>query len=172
MTQEAKNNAKVLYQLSVDRSLVDEAMEIYRATPLVKDVFGCPVVTVAQKQNLVEKLWTEEKFPKVFINFLKVMCEHDEMSALDEIAKAYYDYCDFKQGIIRADVCYAVKPEQAELDKVQSFLEKKYPGTSIMINEEVNPELLGGLVIHIGQDEYDFSYEGRLRQLERKLTGR
>ena len=36
----------------------------------------------------------------------------------------------------------------------------------------VDESLIGGYVVKVGYKEYDHSYEGRLRQLQRKLTGR
>ena len=41
-----------------------------------------------------------------------------------------------------------------------------------MMTESVDETLLGGYIVRMKNEEYDRSYEGRLRQLERKLTGR
>ena len=34
---------------------------------------------------------------------------------------------------------------------------------------EIRPEILGGVIIRVGHEEYDWSYEGRLRELEQAI---
>lgn len=59
--------------------------------------------------------------------------------------------------------------EEAEARKI---LAEKYPDCEIVLTEKEDENLLGGYIIKVHHKEYDRSYEGRLRQLERKLTGR
>ena len=47
-----------------------------------------------------------------------------------------------------------------------------YPDEKVVLSEETDASLLGGYVVRVGYEEYDHSYEGKLRRLERKLTGR
>ncbi len=58
------------------------------------------------------------------------------------------------------------------MTKTMDFLRKEYPGRDIRTKLFIRDDLLGGLLIRVGHMEYDWSYEGRLRQLERKLTVR
>ncbi len=49
---------------------------------------------------------------------------------------------------------------------------KNYPDSEITLTQSIDESLIGGYVVKVGYKEFDHSYEGRLRQLERKLTGR
>ena len=59
------------------------------------------------------------------------------------------------------------EPSQEQRGKLQAFLEKRYgPTTLEWVQDE---ELKGGFRLRVGEDIYDWSVEGRLRQLQEKL---
>ena len=59
-----------------------------------------------------------------------------------------------------------------EKEAIQKQLESIYLDEKVVLSEETDASLLGGYVVRVGYEEYDHSYEGKLRRLERKLTGR
>ena len=73
---------------------------------------------------------------------------------------------------MQAKIICANQPEEEKLAQVMEFLQQRYPNKEIKTKICVDETLLGGLCVRIGREEYDWSYEGRLKQLERKLTGR
>ena len=50
----------------------------------------------------------------------------------------------------------------------KKILDKNYPDSEITLTQSVDESLIGGYVVKVGYKEYDHSYEGRLRQLQRK----
>ncbi len=52
----------------------------------------------------------------------------------------------------------------------KAILDKNYPDSEITLTQSIDASLIGGYVVKVGYKEFDHSYEGRLRQLERKLT--
>ena len=62
--------------------------------------------------------------------------------------------------------------EDENAKQAQDFLKSRYPDYTIELTKTVDADLLGGYVIRAHHKEYDRSFEGRFRQLERKLTGR
>ena len=59
-----------------------------------------------------------------------------------------------------------------EAKDAKALLQSKYPEYEISLTQRVDETLLGGYVIKTLNTEYDRSYEGKLRELERKLTRR
>ncbi len=172
MTQEAVNNAKVLYRLGVNREEVDTLRELYCITPELMKVMASPVISIHKKDAIIESVYGKAGLSKTLINFTKMMCRLRYVSELPEIMDAFYLYWDKKNHIMRAKLIYAdmLNPDdEAEAIKI---LENKYPDEKIVLTKEKDDNLLGGYAIQVNNKEYDRSYEGRLRQLERKLTGR
>ena len=71
-----------------------------------------------------------------------------------------------------AELTCAGTPQPEEEAEARKILAEKYPDCEIVLTEKEDENLLGGYIIKVHHKEYDRSYEGRLRQLERKLTGR
>ena len=77
--------------------------------------------------------------------------------------------CDYSFHMSIVEWNEETKKEKASILKQ---LESIYPKEKIVLSEKTDASLLGGYVVHVGYEEYDHSYEGKLRRLERKLTGR
>ena len=50
--------------------------------------------------------------------------------------------------------------------KIKAFLSRKYPGKELIYQISINPSLLGGVRIRIGNEEYDWTFAARIRQLK------
>ena len=152
MTQKAVNNAKVLYRLNISRSDVEEAHKIFTKAPFLLETLTNPVVSEEAKEVVLDKIARQSGMPELLENFMKMMCRIGEIGQITDIFNCYYEYWDKMNHILHAKVIYAD-------DKV-------------VLSEETDASLLGGYVVRVGYEEYDHSYEGKLRRLERKLTGR
>lgn len=179
MTQEAINQGKVLFHLSVERETVEAFEKIYQSAEPLKKVMESPIVLLKAKWNIINKIFETSLFDQYqdssleqFKNFIKIVCKFGKMNELEEIIRAYYDIWDEKQHILRANIYMAQMNEEKEQAKIKDFLNQRYPEWNVVLNIHEKPDLLGGTLIQVGHEEYDFSFEGRLRQLERKLTGR
>lgn len=172
MTQAAMNNAKVLYELSISRDIVEKAESIYNMESSLSVVLEDPTVLLTHKIGIIEAVFSEAEFPVLFTNFLKVTCIHGQIDELRDIFKAYYEYWDLKNDILRVRCIYFKEIEEDILEDIKEYFSGKYPDKKLFYTVETDPEIIGGVVIHVGNEEYDWSYEGKIRQLERILTGR
>lgn len=101
-----------------------------------------------------------------------IMVKLGYAAEMNEIFEAYYRYWDEKNHIIRAELISAEAATDEEANDAKALLQSKYPEYEISLTQKVDETLLGGYVIKTLNTEYDRSYEGKLRELERKLTRR
>lgn len=172
MTQAAINNAKVLYQLHIEREVVEKADKLIFLTPELLEVLENPTIAEAKKHEIIERVCALAQMPQMMVSFLKMMSHLGECDIMRQIFDAYYAYWDEQNHIIRAQIIFAGEPDAATREEAEQLLQKKYPDYKIVMTESVDETLLGGYIVRMKNEEYDRSYEGRLRQLERKLTGR
>ena len=158
MTQAAVNSAKVLYRLSVSREDVEKAEKLFFMTPQLQKVLTSPVVPAAKKYEIIDQVFALETTEDVLVRYMKIMCRIGNMTEM--------------QDMVRADLIYAETPSKEEEAEAKKILDKNYPDSEITLTQSVDESLIGGYVVKVGYKEYDHSYEGRLRQLQRKLTGR
>ena len=167
MTQKAVNNAKVLYRLNISRSDVEEAHKIFTKAPFLLETLTNPVVSEEAKEVVLDKIARQSGMPELLENFMKMMCRIGEIGQITD-----YEYWDKMNHILHAKVIYADDKAKEEKEAIQKQLESIYPDEKVVLSEETDASLLGGYVVRVGYEEYDHSYEGKLRRLERKLTGR
>ena len=116
--------------------------------------------------------WICKRLCKLFTSFIKEMVKLGYAAEMNEIFEAYYRYWDEKNHIIRAELISAEAATDEEANDAKALLQSKYPEYEISLTQKVDETLLGGYVIKTLNTEYDRSYEGKLRELERKLTRR
>ena len=123
-------------------------------------------------ERRIEKIYQDAGLSKVLVNYTKMMCRLGYIGEIEDILDAFYLYWDRQNHILRAELTCAGTPQPEEEAEARKILAEKYPDCEIVLTEKEDENLLGGYIIKVHHKEYDRSYEGRLRQLERKLTGR
>lgn len=159
--------AKVLYELNMNREAIQKAEEIFAEVPQLKDVLINPTIREENKFKVIDRV-----FPEEIRNFLKVACRHHRMELIGDIFKAYHQYCDEQNKILNAVLTCVEPPSEVQLNKMKAFLCKKYDAVKADIEIVQDKALLGGFVLRVGCDEFDWSLQGRLNRLEQKLTRR
>ena len=172
MTQAALNNAIVLYRLAIKRQDVESAQKIYFMTPKFQEILENPTIPLDKKYEIIEKVYELGNTKKLVIDFIKIMCKLGYAGQMKDIFEAYYKYWDEKNHILRAKLISATPATNEDVEDAYKLLQSKYPNDKISMTQSVDETLLGGYIIKILNEEYDRSYEGRIRQLERKLTRR
>ena len=172
VTRESVNNAKVLYRLSFDRSVVERAQKIYFMSPELQQVINNPTIPYEKKAGILGKVFSKAGISEKLVRFFQVMCKHNESCEMKDIFKEYYRYSDKMEKVIRAQFFCTSSATTQEEEKAKELLSEKYDGYTIDWEKTVDDTLLGGYIVKVGNIEYDKSYRNRLRQLEEKLTGR
>lgn len=167
MTQTAINYAKALHQLNISRESMQRVKAIIEAVPAVCEVLEAPVVPKEEKHRVADRI-----FPKETQSFIKLLCDYDRADQLANICEAYETEYRRIHHILKAEI-YSAKPLGDEKkQEIEKFIQDKYPNMTYQLSYNIEKKLMGGTKIVAGNMEYDNSYEGRLHQLELKLTGR
>lgn len=160
MTQTAINYAKVLYELGIDQSVIEETKEIFEKVPKLKTSLMSPIVPIQVKHSIIEKI-----FPKEMRNFWKVLCDYESVGAIEDIFSAYEAYYNEQHGILAATLTYVDSPNKQQLEQMGAFLCKKYHAKEVKWKLMQDDKLLGGFILHVKDYEYDWSLRGRMNQL-------
>lgn len=163
----AKRYARVLYELEIPKADIEKTKEIFEQVPEVLEVLVNPVVTAKNKYSVIEQI-----FPKSVCNFLKVTCENQRMGMIQDIFESYDKYCEEQQKVITATLTCVEEPSEEQAEKMKTFIMDKYHKSKVKLEVEKDPSLLGGFILRVGSDEYDWSIRGRMDRLEQKLTWR
>lgn len=109
-------------------------------------------------------------------NFIKVVVDKGRAQALLDIIRMFVQMYHERQGELMVKVQSAQPLEDDERDKLRGALKKKFGPkgyTEVVLDEKVDPKLLGGIIVRTGDSLYDGSLRTRLAAIgERLRAGR
>ena len=127
-----------------------------------------PNVTVAQVYDLIIGV-AKVAMPDMAQNFLLTVIENGRLSVLPEIAVQFRALKNAKSGSSDAVVHSAFAIDSAVLAELGSTLEKRF-ARKLNLSVELQPELIGGIRVVVGDEVLDCSVKARLEQMKVALT--
>lgn len=102
-------------------------------------------------------------------NLIKVLVEYGRLSVLPAITSAFEELKAQDEGVLDAQIIAAAKISDKEVKDLVKRLEIKF-GKKITANVTVDPEIIGGIKIVVGDTVIDASVKGQLQNLAYALT--
>lgn len=164
MTENCKKYAVELHELKIQKDLIQQTADIFKAVDQIMTDLANPAVSLEKKHNVIDKI-----FPKEIRDFLKVLCDNNEVELFPEIAKAYYELTPQSAEECHAVLSYVKKPTDEQLMGIRNFLMRKFGREDMDLELEEDPSLGDGFVIRAGGEEFDWSTKGRMKQFEQKM---
>ncbi len=170
----ARNYAETVFQLgersgNVERyaDLLDAVAAAVEQTPRVQAVLMSPRVPKAEKARLLGEALRD--VPREFVLFLQAVVKRGRQQLLREIATEYMNLLDQKLDRVRAGVTLARHPDEKLKRAIQESLSQKM-GKQVIPAFTVDPEILGGAVVRVGERVMDGSLRRRMTKLRRQLV--
>ena len=166
MIQAVEKYATMLKELEIPEDVIEQALDIFQTVPVLMEQFCNPAADLAGKHRAIDKI-----FPSQIRDMIKVMCDDQDIELFPEVCKAYKETQWKKTGKERAILKYVTEPTEAQLKGIREFVKKESGSDEIELVCEKEESLGGGFVLSIGNKEYDWSTEGRIKQLTEKILG-
>lgn len=137
------------------------------AHPEVADALANPRLSLSDRTRLALDLLDGVGDP--VRNLVRLLIQRSRTGVFGELVETYDTLTDRDSGVVRAEVITAI-PVNADLEKrIGSVLGKKL-GASVQTEVRQDPDIIGGLVIRIGDRVIDNSVRTRLEQLRTALV--
>ena len=174
-TTAARRYAKALLGLAreqgAEESVGAELSQVVSvlADPTLTKILTLPTLPLKARKDIVEQLVTLLSLPPLLSNFLRVLAENDRLQVLPAIESAYQRLLERALGRVRARVWAAAPLSVEELNAlVDTF--SRLTHLTVVPTVELEPELLGGVVVEIEGQVYDSSLKTQLRRLGEVLA--
>jgi F-type H+-transporting ATPase subunit delta len=138
------------------------------ANPQLKAFADNPKATVEQVLGVIAGV-AGSPLPAAATNFLTTVLENGRFAALPEIAKQFRTLANAKSGSSDAVVQSAFPISDAELAQLSTTLEKRF-GRKLKPTVELDPGLIGGIRVVVGDEVLDTSVKARLEQMKVALS--
>ena len=168
----ARPYAEALFKASAaDLSTVAawvEELAVIAANPQLQQFADSPKVSVAQVFDVVAGV-AKTPLNEPAKNFLRTVIANGRLSVLPEIAAQFRALKNAQSGSSDAVVYSAFAIEGAALADVAATLEKRF-GRKLNVTVQLQPELIGGIRVVVGDEVLDTSVKARLEQMKVALT--
>jgi len=172
----ASRYAKSIIDLAEEKNLLNEInadmvffLRTLKASPELKAVLGNPIISHQKKLAVLTAIF-EAKVNKISIGFYKLMINKGRGDILFAAAQEFINQYDIKKNITKVSVVSATPLSAA--NKTAMLAEVKAAvGGEIDLDTKIDPSLIGGFVLTIGDRQLDTSIANSLRKLKKDFAG-
>jgi len=126
------------------------------------ELVGNPRVTTEQVAGLIADAAGQLSAEQT--NFVRVLAANERLDVMPEIATAFEALRNAHEGVLDAHIGSAYPLTDAQVDDIVATLASKY-GKRVKASVTVEPDLIGGVSIRIGDEVIDASVRGKLAQV-------
>ena len=148
-------------------SLMDDVLDRF---PKLEAVLSSGLVSPEEKIGVIDRV-LGGRASATLLNFLKVVAHHGRLDCLRVIRDRLGELYDQMQGRIRVQVTTAAPVGGALTGKVAEGLRTAL-GAEPLVEQIVDPELIGGVVIRVGDTVYDGSIANQLNNVRQQMIDR
>jgi F-type H+-transporting ATPase subunit delta len=170
----ARRYTAALYALAQERGQapavaadLDAFVGALKSDPTLTDFFASPVIERELKTRIVRDALSGRS-TELTVQFLILLVRKRRELLLEIVARQMHELLDEAAGREQAEVASPLPLSPPQLAELARRLSRIY-GRTIVPDEKVEPELLGGLIVQVGDRYVDASVAGKLEELRRHL---
>lgn len=164
--------ANALFELAQESGKLKEVeadltafAEMLDASPELTRLVRSPIYTAEDQQRALAAVLEKAGIKGVTADFLGLVAANRRLFAVRDMIRAFFAQLAQHRGEVTAEVASATELSQAQMKSLRSAL-KAAIGQDVKISTNVDPALLGGLVVRVGSRMVDTSLRTRLNNLK------
>jgi F-type H+-transporting ATPase subunit delta len=168
----AQRYATALFDLADERKALDEvAGDLQSLRAMLRDsddlrrLIRSPVLSREAQGKGIAALAQQAAISALTRNFLGLLAQNRRLFALPEVITGYLSRLAEKRGEVTAHVVSAQALTPAQREAVNEQL-RKAVGRKVAVDIEIDPSLLGGMVVRVGSRMIDASLKSKLHRLQ------
>ena len=129
--------------------------------------FFSPYFSTTEKQDGLDRAVSDAD--PILVNFLKLLIENHRMPVLFRVRRVYEDLWREENKLLPVQITSAVELDQGTVKELGDRIAEQ-TGRKIDLAAEVEPDILGGIVVRVGNAVLDASVRNRLEQLRKQVA--
>jgi F-type H+-transporting ATPase subunit delta len=174
----ARVYAEALFRAAESRGQSDAILEeldslvqdVLRADPAAEAFLASGAIGRDRKAAVIRTTFGN-RASELFLNFLLVLNDHERLDVLRPIAAAYRELRDERAGRLFVFVQSALRLPEDQQEQLKRQLRETFRKEPIL-QTQIDPELLGGLVVRVGDWLFDRSVRTELENIRNQIIAR
>ncbi|WP_339251923.1 F0F1 ATP synthase subunit delta [Sporosarcina sp. FSL W8-0480] len=172
----AERYASALFELALQQGLtatiqeeLQELKKAFRDNEGLGQLLSSPKLSVAKKKELITDIF--KGVNPIVMNTLFVLLDAKRLNEVENVCDEFHQLANDAAGVAEAKV-YSTRPlTELETNSISAAFAKKVGKQSLRIENIIDPSLIGGIRLQIGNQIYDSSLSAKLEKLQRELIG-
>ena len=170
----AKKYSQALFSLADEeenfvsfRNELNEVWETISDHEELENILFHPRIQIDEKKRVLKRIFSEKISDSIF-NFLNLLIDKRRIFYIKSIIKQFNELVNDREDILEIKVVSAIELDQELKDNLKEKLERQLD-YDVVLEHDVNPEILGGLILKIGDHIIDGSVQHELNSLREKI---
>ena len=129
--------------------------------------FFSPYFSIKEKQEALGRVL--EGADEIFLNFLELLIEKHRMPVIFRIRAEFERLWEEEERVLPVEITSAVALDPATTESLSKAIGER-AGRNVTLATHVDPEIIGGIVVRVGNSILDASIRNRLEQLRRHVA--
>ncbi len=173
--QVASRYAKSLIDLAREQKVLDKVksemdlfIEVGKVNPQLLAVLKNPIISLDKKAAILKDLFADKVQPMV-ISFFNIMVNKGRAGVLYGTAKEFVNLYNQDKGIVKAKVTSAVALTEENKKQLVDVVKAATKG-EVILEAKVDPKLIGGFILQVGDRQFDASLNSKLNKLKKEFA--
>lgn len=155
-------------QLDAVKGDVEGVISVLKSNTDLLAVLKNPIINVDKKRHILAAIFEGNVNP-VILSFFYILVNKGRADILLDIVQQFVGEYNKVKGVVNASVTSATPLSEANLAELQKTIKEEIQA-DVLLRNVVNPALIGGFVVKVGDKQVDASIAGRLRKLEKHFA--
>jgi F-type H+-transporting ATPase subunit delta len=172
--QVATRYAKSLIDLAGEQSAVEtikKDIELFlatcRANPELQAILKNPIISLDKKANILDGLFSG-KVHDMILSFFRIVVRKGRAEILFATAKEFITQYNVIKNVVKATVTSASPLSQENISQIEDVVKKSTNG-EVILTSIVDPKLIGGFILKVGDKQFDTSISSKLNKLRKEF---
>ena len=174
LTPLARPYAKAVFASALDAAIIDETKEELKTmalaslTPEVQSMIEDPTMSKDEILKSLKALF-DGSISKISQSLLNVLAENNRLNLLEAIFEIYQEIVAKHKEQKAVEVFVATEPSEDTTESIKTKLVSVY-GEGTNIEFKIDPNIMGGLSLKVGDETLDLSIRGKVKKLINQLN--
>ncbi|MXV17593.1 ATP synthase F1 subunit delta [Hufsiella ginkgonis] len=173
--QVASRYAKSLIDLAQEENALEAVrgdielfLKVCRSNRELQAVLKNPIISPSKKIVILEELFGNTVH-KVVLSFFRIVTSKMRSGILFATAKEFINEYNKRKGIVKASVISAVPLSEENKQQITDTIKAAMNG-EVLLEAKVDPNLIGGFILKVGDRQFDASIASNLRKLKKEFA--
>ncbi len=173
--QVASRYAKSLIDLAEEQNVLEKVkadiegvVKTLRENGELRAVLANPIVSPDKKFAVLNQIFGASVEPMIMA-FFKIVVNKGRSGSLYDTAKQFVEEYNVRKGIIKATVISAAPLSEKNRQEIAQVVEEATRG-QVVLDAQVNPDLIGGFILKVGDKQFDTTISSRLTRLKKEFS--